>query len=145
MAESPRVIGWREWVRMPLLQTQPFKAKIDSGAKTCALHACYVEPFERDGAPWVRFGVRPHRRRPEIVHCETPLIDRREVSDSGGHRALRCVIAADLVIGDELIRAEVTLADRAPLQYRMLIGRNALGGRFLIDSARSFALGRPPR
>lgn len=139
-----RVIGWREWVRMPLLQAQPFKAKIDSGAKTCALHACYIETFTRDDAPWVRFGIRPHRRQlGAVIHCESALIDRREVCDSGGHRALRCVIAADLLIGGELINTEVTLADREPLQYRMLIGRNALRGRFIVDSAQSFSLGRP--
>jgi hypothetical protein len=142
---EPIVIGWREWVCVPSLHLRPLKAKIDSGAKTCALHAFYVEPFERDEQPWVRFGIHPRLHvRDFIVHCESPLIDRREVTDSGGHRELRCVIATTLQLGNHSFSAEVTLTDRETLQYRMLIGRNALRERFLVDSTQSFALGKPP-
>jgi len=138
------VLGWREWVRLPQLHRHALKAKIDSGAKTCALHAFYVEPFVRDAQAWVRFGIHPHlRHRTVIVHCETPLADRREVMDSGGHRELRCVIETELRLGTQTFRAEVTLTDRENLQYRMLIGRNALRGRFLIDTALSYSMGKP--
>ncbi len=138
------VIGWREWACLPLLQLRPLKAKLDTGAKTCALHAFYIEPFERAGVAWVRFGIHPKLKvRDFIVHCEAPLLDRREVMDSGGHRELRCVIKTDLMLGNLTFATEVTLTDRETLQYRMLIGRNALRDRFLIDSTQSYALGKP--
>lgn len=140
------VIGWREWVGLPQLHRFPLKAKIDTGAKTCALHTFYVEPFERDALPWLRFGVHPQlRRRDVVMHCEAPLADRRQVMDSGGHRELRWVIVTELQLGAHRFAAEVTLTDRDTLQYRMLIGRNALRGLFAIDPQRSFALGKPPR
>jgi hypothetical protein len=139
-----KIIGWREWVCLPQLQLRPLKAKLDTGAKTCALHAFYVEPFERAGVPWVRFGIHPKLTvRDFVVHCEAPLQDRREVMDSGGHRELRCVIKTDLMLGNLVFATEVTLTDRETLQYRMLIGRNALRDRFLIDSTQSYALGKP--
>lgn len=139
-----QIIGWREWVCLPQLHLRPLKTKIDTGAKTCALHAFYIEPFERDSLPWVRFGIHPRLdRRDLVVHCEAPLSDRREVTDSGGRRELRCVINTSLQLGDQLFSAEVTLTDRETLQYRMLIGRNALRGRYMVDPWRSFALGKP--
>jgi hypothetical protein len=140
-----QIIGWREWVILPGLPLRPLKAKIDSGAKTCALHAFYVETFSRDDADWVRFGIHPQLKVHDIVvHCEAPLVDRRQVMDSGGHRELRCVIQTTLCLGPHRFSAEVTLTDRESLQYRMLIGRNALRERFLVDSTQSFALGKPP-
>lgn len=151
MSDAPQVLlsdltvlGWREWVRLPQLHRHALKAKIDSGAKTCALHAFYVEPFVRNAQPWVRFGIHPRlHQRDFVVHCETPLADRREVMDSGGHRELRCVIETELRVGAYRFRAEVTLTDRETLQYRMLIGRNALRGRFLVDTAQSYSQGKP--
>jgi len=138
------ILGWREWVRLPLLHHHSLKAKIDSGAKTCALHAFYVEPFVREARSWVRFGIHPHlRQRSVVVHCEAPLVDRREVMDSGGHRELRCVIETELRLGALQFNAEVTLTDRENLQYRMLIGRNALRGRFLVNTAVSYIMGKP--
>ncbi|HEY3698941.1 MAG TPA: RimK/LysX family protein [Spongiibacteraceae bacterium] len=142
MSELP-VIGWREWVALPLLQSRPLKAKIDSGAKTCALHASYIETFLRADIPWVRFGIRAQLRKELLVHCEAPLKDQREVRDSGGHSERRCVIETAMLLGAQRFYAELTLTDRATLQYRMLIGRNVLRDCFLIDSGRSFALGKP--
>jgi hypothetical protein len=140
------VIGWREWVCLPQLHRHSLKAKIDTGAKTCALHTFYVEPFERAAQPWLRFGFHPLLRRRElVVHCEAPLVDRREVTDSGGRRELRWVINTDLQLGPHRFPVEVTLTDRETLQYRMLIGRNALRGLYLVDPTASFALGKPPR
>jgi hypothetical protein len=138
------ILGWREWICLPSLHLVPLKAKIDTGAKTCALHAFYVEPFVREARAWVRFGIHPRlRHRNAVVHCEAPLVDRREVMDSGGHRELRCVIDTELQLGHQRFRAQVTLTDRETLQYRMLIGRNALRGRFLVDSTRSYSMGKP--
>ena len=141
-------VGWREWVALPNFLTKPLRAKIDSGATTCALHAFYVEPFSIDNAAWVRFGIHPNIRRDnaahnEAVHCEAPLLDQRNVRDSSGRSEQRCVIATMLRIGDNEFPVEVTLANREPLRYRMLIGRNALRHRYVVDCGQSFVLGKP--
>ena len=144
MAERTAVVGWREWLSLPDLSLGPLKAKVDTGAKTCALHAFYVEPFTLDGQQWVRFGVHPIQRRSEpVAHCSAPVADRRTVTDSGGHRELRYVIETTLHLADYQLRAQITLTDRENMRFRMLLGRNALRGHFLIDPARSFALGQP--
>lgn len=140
--EQKQVIGWREWVRLPALGQAMIKAKIDTGARTSALHAYYVEPFELEGRPWVRFGLHPRQKDTEIqIECEAPVIDQRRVTDSGGHAEMRYVIATTLVLGNTAFEAEVTLTDRENMLFRMLLGRGALKPRFLVDSDASFVLG----
>jgi hypothetical protein len=135
------LLGWREWVRLPGLQLQPIRAKIDTGAKTCALHAFYVEPFRQLDADWVRFGIHPQPNRHDlVVHCTAPLVDHRVVTDSGGHREARYVIETEFQMGEHRFNAEVTLTDRDTMRFRMLLGRNALAG-FMIDPGRSYCLG----
>lgn len=136
------LLGWREWVQLPALHLTPIRAKIDTGARSCALHAFYVERFRRSGADWVRFGMHPLINRHDlVVHCEALLADHRIVTDSGGHREQRCVIETELRLGPHRVAAEVTLTDRETMQFRMLVGRNALRG-FVVDPIRSFVLGR---
>ena len=138
------VIGWREWLTLPDLDLGPIKAKVDTGAKTCALHAFYVEPFSRQGEAWVRFGVHPVQRQVEpVVHCCAPIADRRMVIDSGGHRELRYVIETTLDLAGRRFTAQITLTDRENMRFRMLLGRNALRQCFVVDPSRSFFLGRP--
>lgn len=113
MKRAPLTLGWVEWVSLPDLGLPAIKAKVDTGAKTSALHAFEVEPFGPIEAPMVRFGIHPIPARPDIViYSSAPIIDRREVTSSNGERELRCVITTNLSIGDYTWPIEVTLANR---------------------------------
>ncbi|MFD2229453.1 ATP-dependent zinc protease [Alkalimarinus sediminis] len=143
--ESDQIIlGWREWVEFPELEIDNLIAKVDSGAKTSALHAYHVEPFNKGDTPWVRFKLHPIQDNNEVsITLEAKLSDRRHVSDSGGHKELRYVIEAVMNIGGHERRGEITLTDRDSMKYRMLIGRNILKQGFLVNAKQSFACGKP--
>jgi hypothetical protein len=142
-AISKEPLGWREWLALPEFGIDYIKAKIDTGARTSALHAFYIEPFDRDEKPWIRFGIHPRQgSSDEVVHCEAPVVDRRNVTDSGGHSEERYVIRTPVKLGEKLITVEVTLTDRENMRFRMLLGRTAMSGQFLVDPGRSY-LSRP--
>jgi hypothetical protein len=134
-----KIIGWREWVYLPDLDVGRVKAKIDTGARTSALHAFRITPFTKDGALYVRFAVHPIQRsaKPEII-CVALVIDRRAVTDSGGRSEQRYVIRTSLKLGTSRWPIELTLTNRDQMGFRMLIGRQALRRRYLVDTGRSF-------
>jgi hypothetical protein len=144
--ESLRV-GWREWVRLADLGVGAIKAKIDTGARTSALHAFAIEPFRKSGALWVRFEVHPLQRSSAVrIGCEARAIDERAVRNSGGQVERRYIIETRLMLGERSWPIELALTNRDQMGFRMLLGRTALEGRALIEPGRSFLAGhRPPR
>lgn len=139
----PRV-GWREWIALPELGITRVKAKIDTGARTSALHAEDLREVTIDGAPGLEFTVRPEQGVDAApIRCSAPLIDRREVRSSSGEAGLRPVILTSATIGGITFPLELTLTARDRMGFRMLIGRTALRRRFVVDPGRSF-LQTPP-
>lgn len=138
--------GWREWVGLPDVGVDHIKAKLDTGARSSALHAFDLVEFERDGEAWVRFSVHPWQKTADDAHTvELPVHDRRTVRSSSGHVQQRYVVRMDLRLLDQTFPIEVTLTRRDAMGFRLLIGREALRPRFLVDSGRSYLGGRPPK
>ncbi|WP_417624557.1 RimK/LysX family protein [Paremcibacter congregatus] len=123
------VVGWEEWLALPSLGLPALKAKIDTGAKTSALHAFSIQPFGSDAKPRVRFTIHPIPDRPDVeIICSAQVIDRREVTSSNGTNELRYVILVPVQMGDKTWDIEVTLTNRENMAYRMLLGRRAMEG-----------------
>lgn len=138
-------IGWREWLALPELGIGAVKAKVDSGARSSALHAFDIEFFQRGDQRMVRFQVHPWQRNTvETVAAEAPLAGERLVRNSGGIETLRPVIVTQLELLGERWPIELTLTARDLMGFRMLLGREGVRRRFLIDAARSYLAGKRP-
>jgi hypothetical protein len=133
-------------VSLPGLEVEWIKAKLDTGARSSAIHAFDITEVDRDGEAWVRFCIQPWQRSTEdAVQVQLPVQDRRSVRSSTGHVQERYVVLMDLTLLDRTITAEVTLSSRDRMGFRMLIGREALRQGYVVDSRRSYLGGRPKR
>ena len=143
---SDRVIGWREVAVLPQLGIDKIKVKIDTGARSSALHAFNIREFKRDGKDFVRFQIHPLQRdRNTTVTSEAELLEYRKVRNSGGAAQLRPVIITEIKLGENSWSIELTLTNRDVMGFRMLLGRQAVRNKFLIDPGRSFLQSRRKR
>jgi len=144
MPESKIILGSEEWCSFPELGIPAIKARVDSGAKTSALHAINIAPFIKDEENWVKFDINPIQNNIKtVIHCQAKLIDKRIVKSSSGFREQRYVIQTNLDIGNIIWAIEMTLTNRDSMGFRMLLGREAMSGRILVDPEKKYLLKQP--
>jgi hypothetical protein len=141
------IVGWREWIALPELGIAAIKPKIDTGARSSSLHAFNIQTFQREHADWVRFDIHPFQRDTDAtVAAEAKVLELRHVRSSSGHSTLRPVILTAVELGGQRFNVELTLAARDEMGFRMLLGREAVRGRFVVDPGRSYLVSKsPPR
>ncbi|MES2575223.1 MAG: 30S ribosomal protein S6--L-glutamate ligase [Bacteroidota bacterium] len=144
MLQNKIILGSEEWCSFPELGIPTIKARVDSGAKTSALHAINIAPFKKEGQNWVKFDINPIQNNVKtVIHCEAPLVDKRVVKSSSGFREERYVIQTNLEIGNSKWLIEMTLTNRDSMGFRMLLGREAMSGRVMVDPEQQYLLGQP--
>jgi hypothetical protein len=132
-------LGWREWIALPELEIPRIKVKVDTGARSSSLHAYDIEVFSRGRRDFVRFTVHPVQRETKTtIHCVAELYEHRHVKSSSGHREYRPIIRTELELGGERWPIDLTLTTRDAMGFRMLLGREAIRNRFLVDPGRSY-------
>ncbi|WP_018969333.1 30S ribosomal protein S6--L-glutamate ligase [Rubritalea marina] len=142
MSVNKTIVGSAEWLALPQLQVPAIKARVDSGAKTSSLHAFNIHSFKRDGEAWVSFEVHPiQKNRKTVVRCEAMVVDRRIIKSSNGEREKRYVIRTAMELAGESHSIEITLSNRDNMGYRMLLGREAMVGRILVDPSEELSHG----
>ncbi len=139
-------VGWREWIALPELGVPAIKAKVDTGARSSAIHAEQVELYEESGLSMVRFNLGPNPGWPDHnLTCKAPLHDRRPVKDSGGKVEERYFIKTHVLVGLHIWTVELSLTGRDTMKFRMLLGREAVRRRALVDPGHSFLTRTPPK
>lgn len=140
---SKIIVGWQEWCSLPKLHVPAIKVKIDTGAKTSALHAWDIHPFHRHGELFVHFILHPIQRNIRITQiCSAKVIDERIIMNSGGQKEKRYIINTPIVLGDTTWNIEVSLTNRDALSFRMILGRDALKNYLIIDTAKKLCHGK---
>ena len=146
VASNEQIIGWREWIGLPELGVNQIKAKVDTGARSSALHVVDLEEFQRANDKFVRFKVYPKQRNKErAVIAEARVLEYRNVRSSSGKSQLRPVVLTVVKLLGQTWSIELTLTNRDQMGFRMLLGREAFRQRFLVDAGKSFFGGRPKR
>ncbi|MGH2412214.1 MAG: ATP-dependent zinc protease family protein, partial [Microcystaceae cyanobacterium] len=135
------VIGWREWLTLPDLGMTTIRAKIDTGARSSALHAFELDPFSYKGKEMIAFKVHPKQRDTSTITAEAEILDKRKIRNSGGHTELRFVILTSVELSEYCWTIELTLTNRDLMGFRMLLGRQAIRRRFLVNPSKSYLLG----
>ena len=139
-----KTIGWKEWCSLDCIALPAIKGKVDTGAKTSAIHAFNIECFFIEDVEYVKFDIHPLQKNKKLKRsCIARIIERRMVSDSSGKKEKRIVIKSDLKIGDKQIRVELTLTNRDNMSFRMLLGREAImQAKMIVDISKSFVQGK---
>jgi hypothetical protein len=139
MKREMDIIGWREWISLPDLEIKEIKVKVDTGAKTSSLHAFDLEKYKRNGKEYVKFKVHPDQDSvKEIVTCRAQILEYRKVKSSNGHSELRPVILTNVVLLGQEWLIEITLTNRDAMGFRMLLGRDSIKYKFLVNVGKSF-------
>lgn len=139
---SLQVIGWREWVGLPDLHVRRIKAKIDTGARSSSIHAFDVETYCVGEVERVKFSIHPIQFRDDIVvEADAPILERRHIRSSNGEVSERIVIRTQLEIRRRRMWMDLTLANRDTMGFRMLVGREAIRERYLVDPSASYRAG----
>ena len=143
-SKNRHIVGWREWVSLPDIKISHIKAKLDTGARTSALHTNFIEPIISGTRQRVRFGVYTLQNsvKPYVI-CSADIVDQRKIVNSGGHPELRYIIRTTLTMGDISTPIELSLTNRENMRFRLLLGRSAIMKLFAVDPARSYTLGKP--
>lgn len=137
-------IGWREWVALPDLGVAGVKAKIDTGARSSCLHAFDIEEFQKDDKTWVRFQLHPiQKNMVETISAEAEILEYRKIRSSSGHSDVRPVIVTTINWNEQEWQVELTLTSRDDMGFRMLLGREAIRGRYIVDAGQSWFGGMP--
>ncbi|MFT4609577.1 MAG: hypothetical protein ACJA1S_001694 [Cellvibrionaceae bacterium] len=137
-------IGWREWLALPTLGIDNIKVKVDTGARTSAIHADFIEPFDNNGELYVKFSLTNNigGDKQKMV-CEAPVLDKRVITSSSGEKECRYVITTKIILGGITKDIELTLTSRSTMKFKMLLGRTALSKDFNVAPGKSYVMGRP--
>ena len=134
-----KIIGSEEWCVFEGLGVPAIKARVDSGAKTSSIQATNLKVYTKGIQEWVRFEINPLQDNRSIaIACEARLVDRRMVKSSSGISEVRLVVKTPLTIGDDTFDVELTLANRDTMEFRMLLGREALNERYIVNPALNY-------